>query len=314
MVARNEMLKSDSRRFLLSDPFYHPKDRLASPLMHSRKTITIVTSPSPKNKPLPALSMGTSPTTKQAPVQYRIEERKRTVYVTSDAPPSEWDPNSLNTIFSLTEVPENEEAGLNAQDSRENSPRISTHRSRRPGAKNCATLYASNSNTPPGSPPPQRLSPQVSTTRPRILFYNKSDPHYGFTNFSAHSVVYKGKRYPTSEHLFQSFKFQKHRPNLAEHIRTCSERPSVAFSEARRFQPEVRTDWKQVNIEKMDEALWCKFTQHSDLKAELLSTGDAELVEDSDKDAFWGVGADRRGRNELGKALERLRAKLREAP
>lgn len=64
----------------------------------------------------------------------------------------------------------------------------------------------------------------------------------------------------------------------------------------------------------MDEALWCKFTQHSDLKAELLSTGDAELVEDSDKDAFWGVGADRRGRNELGKALERLRAKLREAP
>ncbi|KIJ98117.1 hypothetical protein K443DRAFT_104412 [Laccaria amethystina LaAM-08-1] len=308
--------------------------------MHSRKTITIVTSPSPKNKPLPALSMGPSPTTKQAPVQYRIEERKRTVYVTSDAPPSEWNPNSLNTIFSLTEVPENEEAGLNAQlpirrtgsyvetqvlitedssppvtqDSRENSPRISTHRSRRPGAKNTATLYASNSNTPPGSPPPQRLSPQVSTTRPRILFYNKCDPHYGFTNFSAHSVVYKGKRYPTSEHLFQSFKFQKHRPNLAEHIRTCSERPSVAFSEARRFQPEVRIDWKQVNIEKMDEALWYKFTQHPDLKAELLSTGDAELVEDSDKDAFWGVGADRRGRNELGKALERLRAKLREAP
>lgn len=64
----------------------------------------------------------------------------------------------------------------------------------------------------------------------------------------------------------------------------------------------------------MDEALWCKFTQHPDLKAELLSTGDAELVEDSDKDAFWGVGADRKGRNELGKALERLRAKLREAP
>ena len=225
------MLKSDSRRFLLSDPFYHPKDRLASPLMHSRKTITIVTSPSQKNKPLPALSMGTSPTTKQAPVQYRIEERKRTVYVTSDAPPSEWDSNSLNTIFSLTEVPENEEAGLNAQvpirrtasyvetqvlisedisppgtqDSRENSPRIS-NRSRRPGAKNSATLYASNSNTPPGSPPPQRLSPQVSTTRPRILFYNKCDPHYGFTNFSAHPVLYKGKRYPTSEHLFQSFK------------------------------------------------------------------------------------------------------------
>ena len=29
----------------------------------------------------------------------------------------------------------------------------------------------------------------------------------------------------------------------------------------------------------MDEALFHKFTQHSDLQAELLGTGDAELVE-----------------------------------
>lgn len=79
----------------------------------------------------------------------------------------------------------------------------------------------------------------------------------------------------------------------------------------------------------MEEAIFHKFTQHPDLLAELLATGDAELVEvsisfnqkyirplkrtvqDSDKDAFWGIGADGRGRNELGKALERLRTKLR---
>lgn len=62
----------------------------------------------------------------------------------------------------------------------------------------------------------------------------------------------------------------------------------------------------------MDTTLELKFTQHEDLKEELLATGDAELVEDSDKDAFWGVGADGKGRNELGKALERLRTKLRQ--
>ena len=78
----------------------------------------------------------------------------------------------------------------------------------------------------------------------------------------------------------------------------------------------------------MDETLFHKFTQHAALRDELLATGDAELVEvspqslipvrtiadqlqDSDKDAFWGVGADRRGRNELGKCLERLRSRLR---
>ncbi|KAJ3732656.1 hypothetical protein DFJ43DRAFT_1154051 [Lentinula guzmanii] len=151
--------------------------------------------------------------------------------------------------------------------------------------------------------------------RPRILFYHKHNPHYGFTNFSRHSVDYMGKRYPTSEHLFQSFKAcaegPRHRLLIAEHIRTCSERPSIAFSEARKFQSEVRPDWKKINVEKMDVTLYHKFTQHPDLMNELLATGNAELVEDSDKDAFWGIGADGRGRNELGKALERLREQFR---
>lgn len=40
----------------------------------------------------------------------------------------------------------------------------------------------------------------------RIFFYHKNQPYYGFTNFSPHAVLYNGKQYPTSEHLFQSFK------------------------------------------------------------------------------------------------------------
>ncbi|KAI5120713.1 hypothetical protein M0805_007674 [Coniferiporia weirii] len=168
----------------------------------------------------------------------------------------------------------------------------------------------------PASNSPRKLrktpSPIRKTyVRQQIYFYNREDPYYGFTNFSPHPVEYKGKVYPTSEHLFQSFKFQEHRPLLAEHIRLFSDRPSSALSEARRFQPEVRRDWKDVNVDMMDTALWHKFNQHPDLKQDLLGTGDAELIEDSDKDSFWGVGANRQGRNELGKALERLRAKFR---
>ena len=55
--------------------------------------------------------------------------------------------------------------------------------------------------TPPDSPFGGSPRP-----RPKILFYHKHDPHYGFTNFSNHSVTYKGRKYSTSEHLFQSFK------------------------------------------------------------------------------------------------------------
>lgn len=153
-----------------------------------------------------------------------------------------------------------------------------------------------------------RLTPR------RILFYDRQRPYYGFTNFSNHPVKYNGKTYPTSEHLFQSFKFQDHRPGLAEHIRLYCPGPSDALSEARRFQPEVRPDWLKVNIQMMEETLRLKFDQHPDLRKELLDTGDAELIEDSDKDAFWGIGANRQGRNELGKALERLRAQLRKTP
>jgi len=83
----------------------------------------------------------------------------------------------------------------------------------------------------------------------------------------------------------------------------------------------------------MEMVLGLKFTQHAKLRKLLLNTGDAELVEvviilylhsihdcdqghpssqDSPRDWFWGVGADRTGSNELGKALMRLRDELRE--
>ena len=52
----------------------------------------------------------------------------------------------------------------------------------------------------------RNLLRKKSPNRPKILFYDKDDPHYGFTNFSPHPVMYRRKRYPTSEHLFQSFK------------------------------------------------------------------------------------------------------------
>lgn len=166
---------------------------------------------------------------------------------------------------------------------------------------------------PPLTAPPEPVGSSLAPfqRRERILFYNKHEPYYEFTNFSPHDVVYAGKRYPTSEHLFQSFKFLDSQPAIAEHIRKCGDRPSAVFDEAHRHQKWVRSDWRQVNVEKMEVTLRLKFTQHTDLKALLLGTGDAELVEDSPKDFFWGIGADGSGRNELGKALERVRDELR---
>ncbi|KAG6369588.1 DUF1768-domain-containing protein [Boletus reticuloceps] len=147
--------------------------------------------------------------------------------------------------------------------------------------------------------------------RPKILFYDKHKPYYEFTNFSPHEVVYEGRCYPTSEHLFQAFKFLDGHPQIAERIRTCGPKPIRAFDEAHRHKTAVRSDWSQVHISKMETALNLKFTQHQDLKQMLLDTGDAELLEDSPRDWFWGIGADGTGNNELGKMLMRLRDELR---
>jgi ribA/ribD-fused uncharacterized protein len=62
----------------------------------------------------------------------------------------------------------------------------------------------------------------------------------------------------------------------------------------------------------MDRVLELKFDQHPDLALLLVSTGHSELIEDSPVDSFWGVGKDRQGRNELGKALMRLRNRLQQ--
>ena len=61
-------------------------------------------------------------------------------------------------------------------------------------------------------------------------------------------------------------------------------------------------------------ALKAKFSQHQDLKEQLLSTGDAMLVEHTTNDKYWGdggdEGTDQIGKNILGKLLVRVRNEL----
>ncbi|KAF8869895.1 hypothetical protein CPB85DRAFT_1356184 [Mucidula mucida] len=147
-----------------------------------------------------------------------------------------------------------------------------------------------------------------SPGRPVILFYNKNQSHYSFTNFAEYPVVYNGERYPTSEHLFQSFKFE-HIPDLVRNIRLLPT-PRQAFDEARKHNQDKRRDWDLVKVGKMEEIVYLKFTQHPALKTELLATGNAQLVEDSPYDSFWGIGGNGTGRNELGKALMKVRDRL----
>jgi ribA/ribD-fused uncharacterized protein len=148
------------------------------------------------------------------------------------------------------------------------------------------------------------------TTRTVIHFYSTTDAYGCFSNFSRHPVHLAGKRWPTSEHYFQAQKFQG-TPH-EEAVRRCKT-PRQAAEMGRSRKLPLRRDWESMKDRVMLEVVRAKFTQHDDLKAVLLGTGDALLVEHTANDSYWGDGGDGSGRNRLGQILMQVRAELRDA-
>ncbi|PVU56329.1 swarming motility protein YbiA [Enterobacter sp. HN503E2II] len=60
----------------------------------------------------------------------------------------------------------------------------------------------------------------------------------------------------------------------------------------------------------MRKALRAKFEQHAELRALLLATAHAKLVEHTENDAYWGDGGNGKGKNRLGYLLMELREQL----
>jgi len=144
-----------------------------------------------------------------------------------------------------------------------------------------------------------------------IHFYRVSEEFGEFSNFSPHPITLGGKRWPTSEHYFQAQKFQDDAKR--EEIRKANS-PMIAARLGRDRKSKLRRDWESVKVGIMRDAVRAKFTQHETLRALLLSTGDAKLVEHTENDSYWGDGGDGSGKNMLGQILMEIRTELRENP
>jgi ribA/ribD-fused uncharacterized protein len=142
-----------------------------------------------------------------------------------------------------------------------------------------------------------------------IKFYSAND-HYGeFSNFALYPIKLKGKVWPTSEHYFQSEKFDD--KNYQDTIRKASS-PMKAAELGRSRKVKIVRNWDNTKDNVMYDALKAKFTQHAELKELLLSTGDAVLIEHTENDDYWGDGGKNgNGLNRLGKLLIRLREELK---
>lgn len=147
--------------------------------------------------------------------------------------------------------------------------------------------------------------------KPAIHFYSTGGEYGCFSNFYRSPIQLDGATWPTTEHYFQAQKFVD--AAIQASIRRAST-PSQAARMGRDRNNPLRRDWENVKVDVMRRAVLAKFTQHDDLWAILLGTGDATIVEHTEKDSYWGDGGDGSGKNMLGRILMEVRAKLQSQP
>lgn len=144
-------------------------------------------------------------------------------------------------------------------------------------------------------------------TDEQVFFYEQD--FYVLSNFSAFSLVWKNSWFPTTEHAYHWEKFPNSQ-SLQRDIRTAMS-AHEAFKLAGRNTDYIRADWQDVRVDLMRCILCAKVEQHEYVRRKLLATGDRTLVEDSWRDAFWGWGPNRNGKNMLGVLWMQIRAELR---
>lgn len=167
----------------------------------------------------------------------------------------------------------------------------------------------------------------MSTHNPAnvIKFYDRYQPHDSFTNVVAckTSINIGGTIYSStsSEGIYQGIKaisygnndWQKFR-ELIEMNAGGGQRHAAQDIKNLLFSDKHATESTPKEL-LMYEIVMMKLTQNPEVLKALLSTGNAKLVEDTQKqlgydDPFWGNGQSGTGDNALGKILEKARATL----
>lgn len=118
-------------------------------------------------------------------------------------------------------------------------------------------------------------------------------------------IEYEEVNFPSVEHAYQAAKCQDYtmRWNVAM-------QPTPGWAKIWGRKVTLRPDWESIKLQVMLDLVRIKFAV-PELRAKLLATGDAELIEGNYwGDRFWGVckGV---GENHLGKILMQVREEIR---
>ena len=157
----------------------------------------------------------------------------------------------------------------------------------------------------------------------KIMYFHRDRPDFGFlSHFHPSPVELDGESWATVEHYYQAQKSVDLRyrqairdastpgvaKRLAAHPQSSPRAAKKSWFGANELMP--RMDWSAVKLDIMRRADFAKFSQNPDLAELLRSTGDAELIEDSPSEPFWGTGPDGLGDNWAGRVLMEVRGRL----
>ncbi len=147
-----------------------------------------------------------------------------------------------------------------------------------------------------------------------ICFYRASEKPFGaFSNLYRREIEFEGETFATSEHAYQAGKARK--PAVRKWLMDAPSPALLAMAAHGLYYWDVAPGWSTSKFDRMRAVLRAKFTQHPDLLALLLGTGEARLVEtatvDNEVNRLWGK-VNGFGRNMLGELLMELRAELRD--
>lgn len=132
-----------------------------------------------------------------------------------------------------------------------------------------------------------------------ITFFNLEDPYGCLSNASRHAIYLDGIHWKSVEHYFQTAKFEK--PDIKNSVYRA-DTPGQARRLGRKHRRHQRSDWHDAKVGVMREALVAKTRQHADVRASLLVTTPARLVQSAEAGSYWGGE-----KNMLGKLWMQVR-------
>ncbi len=148
-------------------------------------------------------------------------------------------------------------------------------------------------------------------TSEAIVFKKTTESFGGLSNMAGGFPIQVNQSLiKTSEALYQACRFP-HLPDVQAMI-LAEASPMAAKMKIKHLRANSRPDWEQVKVKIMRWSLRAKLLQnYQDFSTLLLATSDNPIVEESNKDSFWGAKptADGilTGQNILGRLLMELR-------